>query len=169
MKRKGHLLPEGARKVAGGEARLCEREPPDHAHDIILIRAACRRYARSVLPLQGGSHGGELRCPSGSGRTSPQHHFATHPVINQHTSPSPPHHTSIKSPTAHSFANTFLCRKTALPFRPSTSSPFPLLSIPLPKTNAPIRPHAPSLQVHFRYILVRVSPPWPDRFKHPDL
>jgi hypothetical protein len=42
-------LLEGARKVAGGEARLCQREPPDHAHAAILIRAACRRFARSVL------------------------------------------------------------------------------------------------------------------------
>jgi len=47
MKRDGHLLPEGAEKLAGGEARLAEQEPPDQAHHTILIRAACRRHAEA--------------------------------------------------------------------------------------------------------------------------
>jgi hypothetical protein len=46
------------------------------------------------------------------------------------------------------------------------SNPLP---IPLPKTNAPIRSNAPSCQVHLRYILVRVAPPSPDRFRTLDL
>ncbi len=29
---------QGARKVAGGEARLCEREPPDQSHNVIPTR-----------------------------------------------------------------------------------------------------------------------------------
>ncbi len=115
MKCEGHLLPEGARKVAGGEARPAEREPPDHAHDIILIRAACRRYARSVLPLQGGSHGGELLCPSGSGRTSLPRHFATYPAEK-------PAHVPITAPPH---------------FNQVTHRPFLCQHIPLPKNSAP--------------------------------
>ena len=44
-------LPEGARKVAGGAARLGEREPPDHANTMCWLKAACRRYARTVRRL----------------------------------------------------------------------------------------------------------------------
>jgi WD40 repeat protein len=43
-------LPEGARKVAGGAASLGEREPPDHTPPSPHLKAACRRYARSLQP-----------------------------------------------------------------------------------------------------------------------
>jgi hypothetical protein len=50
MKCEMHLLPEGARKVAGGEARLCEREPPVCANHAHRVNDACRRHARSLQP-----------------------------------------------------------------------------------------------------------------------
>ena len=39
-----------AEKLAGGEARLGEREPPDQGHYMSEIKAACRTYARNVWP-----------------------------------------------------------------------------------------------------------------------
>ena len=44
-------LPEGAKRLAGGEARLAEREPPDDANHAPKPKAACRRYARAVREL----------------------------------------------------------------------------------------------------------------------
>jgi hypothetical protein len=42
---------QGAERLAGGEARLAEREPPDPANDEMEIKVACRRYARAVRGL----------------------------------------------------------------------------------------------------------------------
>ena len=157
-RKSGHAwAPEGAEKPAEGKASLGEREPPCQSHDVIPIQGRMPKVCRKHSPSLGISWLGAP--PSTAAPVArPCLNHGTHPAAPWPSKedphdllkrPSPPHHTSIKSPAAHSFANTFLCRKTALPFRPSTLSPtqpplpIPLLSIPLLKTNAAIRPHAP--------------------------
>ena len=168
-----HGLPEGAEKPAEGKASLGEREPPCQSHDVIPIQGRMPKVCRKHPPSLGMSWLGAP--PSTAAPVArPCLNHGTHPAAPWPSKedphdllkrPSPPHHTSIKSPAAHSFANTFLCRKKALPFPPSTLSPTHSCA----KKTPHLPPRPPSCQVHLRYILVRLAPPSPDRFRTHDL
>ncbi len=131
-------LPEGAWKLAGGEARLGEREPPDRSHDTFPIRVACRRYARSPQTPsihKKSAHSSRIQQSAKriSARASSRHSVCRTSKLqrwqrlNPFSAPSasPPLCGKIEGPFgaqtthSHSLAYPFPCKKSASPHHPN--------------------------------------------------